>query len=192
MAERGIRSRFATPKLRDWQTSCHRKVSLRIATGNPHPRISGSNIHSQSIIIQFYIFFGSSIRNLARSESFTTLACHLSTERLKIERRASAARRMAERGIRLRSATPKLLDWQTSCHRKVSLRTADVAVLTLESRVRIPLSGIKYGRPNGHPNFMAEREGFEPSKVLPPYRFSRAASSTTPASLHILILLYIA
>jgi len=97
MAERGIRSRFATPKLRDWQTSCHRKVSLRIATGNPHPRISGSNIHSQSIIIQFYIFFGSSIRNLARSESFTTLACHLSTERLKIERRASAARRMAER-----------------------------------------------------------------------------------------------
>ena len=31
---------------------------------------------------------------------------------------------------------------------------------------------------------MAERVGFEPTKMLPPYRFSRAASSTTPAPLH--------
>ncbi len=28
---------------------------------------------------------------------------------------------------------------------------------------------------------LAEGEGFEPSKTLPPYRFSRAARSTTPA-----------
>jgi hypothetical protein len=27
----------AGPKLHDWQASCHRKVSLRIATGNSHP-----------------------------------------------------------------------------------------------------------------------------------------------------------
>ena len=31
---------------------------------------------------------------------------------------------------------------------------------------------------------LAERKGFEPLRTLPPYRFSRAASSTTPASLH--------
>ena len=31
---------------------------------------------------------------------------------------------------------------------------------------------------------MAEREGFEPSEPFPAHRFSRAASSTTPASLH--------
>jgi hypothetical protein len=34
---------------------------------------------------------------------------------------------------------------------------------------------------------LAEREGFEPSKSLRPYRFSRAAPSTTRPSLHFLV-----
>jgi hypothetical protein len=36
-----------------------------------------------------------------------------------------------------------------------------------------------------HINFLAEREGFEPSVSLPAQRFSRASNSTTLAPLHL-------
>jgi hypothetical protein len=59
-----------------------------------------------------------------------------------------------------------------------SLRTLRFAV-----RVLIHFNQLS-SHPFGPTKKLAEREGFEPSKTLPPYTRSRRASSTTPAPLH--------